>query len=111
MKILGSILEAIGNTPLVRLNQVTKGINASVLVKCEYLNPSGSIKDRIALRMIEEAEKAGNTPAVSLRKSQTKSNNQVSEASRETRTNRSNPPWSLFPKEGNPTLPLFKRGI
>jgi cysteine synthase A len=63
MKILGSILEAIGNTPLVRLNQVTKGINASVLVKCEYLNPSGSIKDRIALRMIEEAEKAGKVKA------------------------------------------------
>ena len=59
MKILGSILEAIGNTPLVRLNRVTGKGKASILVKCEYLNPSGSIKDRIALRMIAEAEKAG----------------------------------------------------
>jgi cysteine synthase len=59
MKILGSILEAIGNTPMIRLNRVTGNTKPSVLVKCEYLNPSGSIKDRIALRMIEEAEKAG----------------------------------------------------
>ncbi|MBA7630137.1 Cysteine synthase [subsurface metagenome] len=59
MKIYDSILQAVGNTPMVRLNRVTKGIKANILVKCEYLNPSGSIKDRIALRMIEEAEKAG----------------------------------------------------
>ncbi len=59
MKILGSILEAIGNTPMIRLNRVAGNLQSSVLVKCEYLNPSGSIKDRIALRMISEAEKAG----------------------------------------------------
>jgi len=59
MKICNSILEAIGNTPLVRLNQVSQGIAASILAKCEFLNPSGSIKDRIALRMISEAEKGG----------------------------------------------------
>ena len=59
MKIYDSILEAIGNTPMVRLNRVTNGIDANILVKCEYLNPSGSLKDRIALRMIEESEKAG----------------------------------------------------
>ena len=59
MKIYDSILQAVGNTPMVRLNRVTKGIKANILVKCEYLNPSGSIKDRIALRMIEEAEKVG----------------------------------------------------
>ncbi|MBA7663789.1 Cysteine synthase [subsurface metagenome] len=59
MKIYDSILLAIGNTPMVRLNRVTKDIHASILAKCEYLNPSGSVKDRIALRMIEEAEKAG----------------------------------------------------
>lgn len=59
MQILGSILEAIGNTPLVRLNRVPGNLQTSILVKCEYLNPSGSIKDRIALRMISEAEKAG----------------------------------------------------
>ena len=59
MEILGSILETIGDTPLVRLNRVALGLEASVLAKCEYLNPSGSIKDRIALRMIEEATKSG----------------------------------------------------
>lgn len=59
MKIYDSILQAVGNTPMVRLSRVTKGIKANILVKCEYLNPSGSIKDRIALRMVEEAEKAG----------------------------------------------------
>ena len=59
MKIYDSILQAIGNTPMVRLNRVAKGIDANILVKCEYLNPSGSMKDRIALRMIEGAEKEG----------------------------------------------------
>lgn len=59
MKIMNSILEAIGNTPIVRLNKVTSDEEAEILVKCEYLNPSGSIKDRIALYMINEAEKAG----------------------------------------------------
>ena len=58
MKIHDTILDAIGNTPLVRLNRINKGIDAEILVKCEYLNPSGSTKDRIALKMIEEAEKA-----------------------------------------------------
>ncbi len=62
-KICSSILEAIGNTPLVRLNRVTKGVEAEVLVKCEYLNPSGSIKDRIAQRMIEHAEHSGKVKA------------------------------------------------
>jgi len=56
--IMNSILEAIGNTPLVKLNRVAKGIEGNVLVKCEYLNPSGSVKDRMALRMIEEPEKS-----------------------------------------------------
>ncbi len=59
MQIYDSILQAIGNTPMVRLNRVTRGVEPSILVKCEFLNPSGSLKDRIALRMIEEAEKAG----------------------------------------------------
>ncbi len=44
---------------MLRLNKVTKGLKVNVLAKCEYLNPSGSIKDRIALRMVEEAEKEG----------------------------------------------------
>ena len=63
MKIMNSILEAIGNTPLVRLNRVARDVSSPVLVKCEYLNPSGSIKDRIALRMIEGAQKAGKVKA------------------------------------------------
>jgi cystathionine beta-synthase len=54
-----NVVELIGNTPLVRLNRVTEGISATVLAKVEYLNPGGSVKDRIALRMVEEAEKAG----------------------------------------------------
>jgi cystathionine beta-synthase len=49
----------IGNTPLVRLRRVTEGIRARVLAKVEYFNPGGSVKDRIAVRMIDEAEKAG----------------------------------------------------
>lgn len=59
MKVANSVLELIGNTPMIRLNKVSKGVEATILAKCEYLNPSGSIKDRIALRMIEGAEKAG----------------------------------------------------
>jgi cystathionine beta-synthase len=54
-----NVVEIIGNTPLVKLNSVTAGIRATVLAKVEYLNPGGSVKDRIALRMIEDAEAAG----------------------------------------------------
>ncbi len=54
-----NILETIGNTPLVRLNQVTKDVKATVLAKVETFNPGNSIKDRMALKMIEDAEKAG----------------------------------------------------
>jgi cystathionine beta-synthase len=54
-----NVVELIGNTPLVRLNRVTEGIAATVLAKVEYVNPGGSVKDRIALRMIEDAEHAG----------------------------------------------------
>src|SRR3954452_24514519 len=49
----------IGDTPLVKLNRVTEGIEATVLAKVEYFNPGGSVKDRIALRMVLDAEKAG----------------------------------------------------
>jgi cystathionine beta-synthase len=54
-----NVVELIGNTPLVRLRSVTAGIQATVLAKVEYFNPGGSVKDRIALRMVEEAEKSG----------------------------------------------------
>jgi cystathionine beta-synthase len=54
-----NILEAIGHTPLVRLNRVAKDVPAEVYVKADYLNPGGSLKDRIALSMIEDAESRG----------------------------------------------------
>ena len=53
--IAGNILEAIGKTPLVKLNHLTSKHEASVYVKCEFLNPGGSIKDRIAFRMVKDA--------------------------------------------------------
>ena len=54
-----NVLSAIGNTPLVRLNKVADPNGATVLAKLEYLNPGGAIKDRMAVHMIEKAEKAG----------------------------------------------------
>ena len=54
-----SMIDLVGNTPLVRLSRVTAGISATVLAKVEYFNPGGSVKDRIALRMIEAAEDSG----------------------------------------------------
>jgi cysteine synthase A len=59
MKVVTSTLDLIGNTPMIQLSKVTRGVEANVLAKCEHLNPSGSIKDRIALRMIEQAEQTG----------------------------------------------------
>jgi len=59
MKYASTVLDLIGNTPLVKLSRVTDGIKATVLVKLEYLNPGGSIKDRIALKMVERAEQSG----------------------------------------------------
>ena len=54
-----TILDHIGNTPLLKLNHVTDGLDVDIYVKCEFTNPGGSIKDRMALRMIEEAERRG----------------------------------------------------
>ncbi len=59
MKYAQSILDLIGNTPLIKLNHVTEGIKATVLVKLEYLNPGGSVKDRAAIGLIERAEREG----------------------------------------------------
>jgi len=58
-RIYGNVLETIGGTPLVRLNRVTDGLDATVLVKLEARNPGGSVKDRICLSMIVEAERKG----------------------------------------------------
>jgi cysteine synthase len=56
---MSNALQLIGNTPMVRLSRVASGVDAHVYAKCEFLNPSGSIKDRMALRMIQEAERNG----------------------------------------------------
>ena len=57
--IYNSIIETIGNTPMVRLNNIVRGIQGTVLAKVEYFNPGNSTKDRMALKMIEDAEKSG----------------------------------------------------
>ncbi|MDM7889077.1 cystathionine beta-synthase [Curtobacterium sp. RHCJP20] len=59
MRYANSVVDLVGDTPLVRLNRVTEGIRATVLVKVEYLNPGGSSKDRIATRIIDAAEASG----------------------------------------------------
>jgi cystathionine beta-synthase len=59
MEVLDSFLDAVGNTPLVRLTKVARGVRPTILAKLEMLNPGGSVKDRIGLPMIEAAERAG----------------------------------------------------
>ncbi|MCX7945022.1 MAG: cysteine synthase A [Deltaproteobacteria bacterium] len=59
MNIFNSIVETIGNTPLVRINRLTKGLNVTLLAKLESFNPAHSVKDRIGAAMIEDAEKKG----------------------------------------------------
>ena len=59
MKYADSILDTIGDTPLVKLNKITKEVNALVLAKVESFNPGNSVKDRIAVKMIEDAEAEG----------------------------------------------------
>ncbi|HEX9257769.1 MAG TPA: pyridoxal-phosphate dependent enzyme, partial [Actinomycetota bacterium] len=59
MQVLDSFLDAMGDTPLVRLRAVTRGLRPTVLAKLEMLNPGGSVKDRIGIRMIEAAEREG----------------------------------------------------
>ncbi len=59
MDVHDSVIDLIGNTPLVRLNRVTDGLSAQVLAKVEYLNPGGSVKDRIAVAMVDAAERDG----------------------------------------------------
>jgi len=59
MRVIDTFLDAVGYTPLVRLHNVTRGVKPTILAKLEMLNPGGSVKDRIGLRMIEAAERAG----------------------------------------------------
>ncbi|WP_020520277.1 cystathionine beta-synthase [Catelliglobosispora koreensis] len=59
MRYYENVVDLIGNTPLVKLRNVTQGISATVLAKVEYLNPGGSVKDRIAVKMVEAAERDG----------------------------------------------------
>ena len=59
MGIYNNIVETVGKTPLVKLNKVTSGLNATIALKCEFFNPLGSVKDRIGAAMIEDAEKRG----------------------------------------------------
>jgi cysteine synthase A len=58
-RIYNNIIETVGRTPLVKLNKVTAGVDATILLKCEFFNPLGSVKDRIGMAMIEAAEKSG----------------------------------------------------
>ena len=59
LRVYDNILEAIGNTPLVRLNRVGRSASCPIYAKLEFLNPGGSVKDRIGITMIHEAEQAG----------------------------------------------------
>src|SRR5881398_1718067 len=59
MQVCNTILDAIGDTPLVRLNRMSKGVEAEILAKLENLNPGGSVKDRIGVAMLQDAEKRG----------------------------------------------------
>jgi len=54
-----NILDAIGRTPLVRLNRINQGLKPQIYVKADYINPGGSVKDRIGVTMIDDAEKRG----------------------------------------------------
>ena len=57
--LLNNILEAIGNTPTVRLSSIEKEVSCQLYAKCEFINPGGSVKDRIGFQMIEDAQKKG----------------------------------------------------
>ena len=60
------VTKAVGNTPIVKLNRVTEGLESEIYVKLEYLNPGGSHKDRVAINMIKDAEASGLKPGGSI---------------------------------------------
>ncbi|MDP6989990.1 MAG: pyridoxal-phosphate dependent enzyme, partial [Planctomycetota bacterium] len=62
-QIYDSILDAVGDTPLVRLRRVGRETGCELLAKCEFLNPGGSVKDRIGRRMVERAQQSGRIAA------------------------------------------------
>ena len=63
MDYVESLMDLVGNTPLVKLSKVTGGAKPLILAKVEYFNPGGSVKDRIAVRMVEAAERDGTSEA------------------------------------------------
>ena len=65
-KIYNSIVDTVGNTPLVKINQITEGLPADIYLKCEFFNPLASVKDRIGRAMIEAPEAAGRLNANSV---------------------------------------------
>ena len=58
-KLYNNIVETVGDTPLVKLNRIAEGVDATIALKCEFFNPLGSVKDRIGMAMIEAAEAEG----------------------------------------------------
>ena len=66
-RIYNNITDLVGNTPLVRLNSLTEGVNATVLAKLEFYNPASSVKDRIGVAMIDAAEASGELGRASCR--------------------------------------------
>ena len=58
-RICNSVLDAIGDTPLIRMNKISKDLECELLAKCEFFNAGGSVKDRIGKKMVEDAEKNG----------------------------------------------------
>jgi len=58
-KLFNNIVETVGRTPLVKLNRITRGVEATIAIKCEFFNPLGSVKDRIGMSMIQAAEESG----------------------------------------------------
>jgi cysteine synthase A len=58
-RIYNNVVETVGRTPLIKLNRVTAGVDATIALKCEFFNPLGSVKDRIGMAMIEDAEQRG----------------------------------------------------